>query len=361
LRRGQEELLDQNWPGRLTRAALICTALYLPWFFWSWWYYGSPVPHTIVAKGTNLPPVALTTQALNFLTFPFRKISNQGASIWWTFLPAYAGMPIWQYWPIAICALASWMAMLAWLFPLCRPATRLLSFGVYVMHYFLSDVVQHYFTWYLPAVAVLSYLTLGLIFDQLWGFAERLPQLRWDRGWLRHSRVLLGGATLVFLAVHVGLTVWAARLAQLQQRLIEDGVRRPIGLWLREHANSPKDTVLLEPLGYIGYFSGLKMLDYPGLCSKEVVDVRRRLGPQKEKEAYLELKPDWMVLRPQEAAGNSFIDTTRLLEFYDLVSVMDASEQLNAIHWSLGKSYLGYDQKFLIFHRKPVDKLKPSA
>ena len=70
---------------------------------------------------------------------------------------------------------------------------------------------------------------------------------------------------MVFVTCQLGLTVCVAREAQLQQRLIEDGVRRPIGLWLRAHAASPQDTVFLEPLGYIGYFSGLKMLDHPGL------------------------------------------------------------------------------------------------
>jgi hypothetical protein len=49
------------------------------------------------------------------------------------------------------------------------------------------------------------------------------------------------------------------------------------------------------------------------------------------------------------------------MEFYDLVSVMDASEQLKDIHWFLGSPNLEYDQKFLIFHRKPVDKLNPSG
>jgi hypothetical protein len=130
---------------------------------------------------------------------------------------------------------------------------------------------------------------------------------------------------------------------------------------LRAHAASPHDTVFLEPLGYIGYFSGLKMLDYPGLSSKEMVDVRRRLGPERENEAYLELKPDWLVLRPDEAVGNKLIDSSRLTEFYDLVAVMDVSDQINAIRWLPGRINLQQDQKFLVFHHKAVEKPKPSA
>ena len=59
------------------------------------------------------------------------------------------------------------------------------------------------------------------------------------------------------------------------------------------------DRIFLEPLGYIGYFSEGKMLDYPGLCSPEVVNV---LKDKKLNRATVipELKPDWLVLRPWE-------------------------------------------------------------
>jgi hypothetical protein len=361
LRRRPAGSRAENWQAKLPLAGLICAALYLPWFLWAWWYYGSPVPHTIVAKDTNMPPIAITALVGNFLSFPFRGFLNAGASIWWTFLPAYSWLQTWYSLPTAVYALASWAVALAWLCPLCRPSTRMMSFCVYVGHYFLSDVVRSYYPWYLPAVAFLGYITLGLMFDQLLGLAERLPQLNWNRGWLRHATVVLHGVAMVFVASQLGLTVCVAREAQVQQRLIEDGVRRPIGLWLRAHAASSHDTVFLEPLGYIGYFSGLKMLDYPGLSSKEMVEVRRRLGPQKENEAYLELKPNWLVLRPNEVTGKGLIDSSRLTEFYDVVAVMDVSDQINAIRWLPGRINLQADQKYLIFHRKAVVKPKPST
>jgi len=361
LRRGPAGPPAENGWAKLLKAGLICAALYLPWFLWAWSYYGSPVPHTIVAKYTNLPPLAITAAAGNFLSFPFRSFLNAGASIWWTFLPAYSWLQTWYCLPTALFALASWAVALVWLCPLCRPSARMLSFCVYVGHYFLTDVVRRYFPWYLPAVAFLGYATLGLLFDQLLGLAERLPQLNWDRGWLRHSSAVLQGVALVLVASQLGLTICAAREAQMQQRLIEDGIRRPIGLWLRAHATSQQDTVFVEPLGYIGYFSGLKMLDYPGLSSKEMVEVRRRLGPEKENEAYLELKPDWLVLRPDEVTGDQLIDPARLTEFYSLVAVMDATDQINAIRWLPGRKNLQHDQKFLIFHRRAAEKPKPST
>src|SRR5208283_1351993 len=53
----------------LLAACLVCAVLYLPWFLWAWSYYGSPVPHTIVAKATNLPPFSLGTQLFDLLVF----------------------------------------------------------------------------------------------------------------------------------------------------------------------------------------------------------------------------------------------------------------------------------------------------
>jgi hypothetical protein len=35
----------------LAKSAAICAFVYGPWIVWAWWYYGSPIPHTIIAKG----------------------------------------------------------------------------------------------------------------------------------------------------------------------------------------------------------------------------------------------------------------------------------------------------------------------
>jgi hypothetical protein len=155
------------------------------------------------------------------------------------------------------------------------------------------------------------------------------------------------------------VTVCVARQLQVQQALIETGLRRPIGLWLRDHAHTPHDTVMLEPLGYIGYYSGLKMLDYPGLASKEVVAARKRLGPRWQRQVGLELMPDWLIQRPMEAQGGAFIDPESLQKFYALVRVFDASDKVSATRWLPGRPYLQYDQTFLIFHRKPDAGSKP--
>lgn len=343
----------------LVRAGLICTVMYLPWFLWAWWYYGSPVPYTIMAKATNTPAIVPTHLIGRLLLFPARLVAVD-TSLAWTFLPAYAGLGGWHYTLHAASKTLGFVAAFAWLIPLLRPQTRMLSLAFYLGQFFLSEVVRSFYPWYLPTVEVLGYLTVGLVFDQLLSLALRLPQFGWDQGWFRHLPMVLRVSAVLLVMGQITVTACVARQMQVQQDLIENGMRRQIGNWLRQHAQSPQDTVLLESLGYIGYFSGLKMLDYPGLSSKEMVEVRRRLGPAKENRAYLELKPKWIVLRRRELTDGYVVDPTSLEKFYEPVVWSSAAEQINATRWLAGKGYLQYDQTFVVLRRKTPGNPKPA-
>lgn len=67
------------------------------------------------------------------------------------------------------------------------------------------------------------------------------------------------------------------------------------------------------------------------------------------------------MLRPNDVAGSWLTDSTRLMEFYDLVTVRDVSDQINAIRWLPGRSTLQADQKYFIFHRKAAGQTKPAT
>jgi hypothetical protein len=94
------------------------------------------------------------------------------------------------------------------------------------------------------------------------------------------------------------------------------------------------------------------MFDYPGLASKEMVEARKRLGPARQNQVYLELKPDWLVLRPAEVQKGTYVDVEGLQKFYEQIQVFDATDKINAISWLPGRPYLQFDQTFLIYHRK---------
>jgi hypothetical protein len=148
------------------------------------------------------------------------------------------------------------------------------------------------------------------------------------------------------------LFLCAAWQLRIQQREIEEGTRKQIGLWLRQQAASPADTVFLEPLGYIGFFSQLKMLDTPGLSAPEVVAVEKRLKTTKPGRVIPELRPDWLVLRPAEAALITELAPRLLTEDYSSVKVFDASKRVAAYGWLPGRGYLEVDQTFTVYRRK---------
>ena len=337
---------------KLLRGGLVCAVLYLPWFLWAWHYYGTPVPHTIAAKAAGTPRLEPAVLALGLIEFPWHILVADYTSIPSTFLPDYAGLGGWPDGYEIIASILGSLAALAWLMPRVRPQTRMFSLVFFLGTFYLTAVLKYFPPWYLPLVELFGYLTLGLLFDQALGVAERLPQLAWHRGWLAKLPAVLRAGAVVLLAGQLAVTICSARELRVQQALIEDGMRRPIGLWLRDHATTPHDSVMLEPLGYIGYYSGLKMLDYPGLASKEMVEARKRLGPKGQNQIYRELKPDWLVLRPREARNGTYVDVAGLRDDYEQVQVFDVSDRLQAVGWLPGRGYLKMDQTFLVYHRK---------
>ena len=341
-----------QWGKKIILAGLCCAVLYLPWFIWAWSYYGTPVPHTIAAKGATHAPFSAAALAMDFVKFPALLLSPGESSKQIVFLPPYADHGGWPGEVTAFVSLLGSVACFAWVVPWLRRPTRFFSLGFFLGNFYLTGVLNYFPPWYLPTVSVFGYLTLGNLFDEALGLAEKWRQ-RAARPAFFSSLVLLAHVGAVALVLgQLALTASAAWQLRQQQAIIEDGLRQPIGLWLREHARTPHDSVMLEPLGYIGYYSRLKMLDYPGLASKEMVEARRRLGAARENQAYRELKPDWIVLRPNESRSGRYIDVAGLAEYYELVRTFDATEKINAIAWLPGRPYLQYDQTFLVYHRK---------
>lgn len=356
---GQTDGKASAWGKNLLGAAVVCTILYLPWFVWAWSYYGSPIPHTIVAKGAGQPALHPGQLLNNLVMFPYELLFAYHTSLPATFMPGYAAAGDWSEFYLTLAYVLGSVIALTWLIPVVRPQTRLLSLGYFMGNFYLTDVLNYFPPWYLPVVGVLGYLTFGLLFDQVLGFTRKFPQLGWNRGWFARMQDILCVCAVALVLGQFAATVCVSRQLQVQQAIIEDGVRKPIGLWLRDHARTPHDSVMLEPLGYIGYYSGLKMLDYPGLASKEMVEARQRLGLAHQNQIYRELKPDWLVLRPFEAKNGTYVDTNGLAQDYEQVQIFDATDKIKAIGWLPGRSYLTYDQTFLIFHRKAAADQKP--
>jgi hypothetical protein len=138
---------------------------------------------------------------------------------------------------------------------------------------------------------------------------------------------------------------------RIRQKEIEMGSRYEIGMWLRKQG-LPTESVYLEPLGYIGYFSGMRMIDWPGLVAPQVVKMRRerQIG---QFDMIFAIRPDWVVLRKREL---EFLGPLReqLDRDYALENVFDVTKQLEQHRLIPGKTFLYVDAVFGVFRRRDL-------
>ncbi|MGH2569739.1 MAG: hypothetical protein ACRDGR_00850, partial [bacterium] len=116
---------------------------------------------------------------------------------------------------------------------------------------------------------------------------------------------IVAGLALVVLAGHLFAATRWTWTDQAKNQRAEVGLRRTTAEWLRE--NTPPDaTVATEAIGYLGWYSGRRILDLAGLTSPEIVRLRREHGtPARAFRAVVrELAPDLIVLRSFEVDAN---------------------------------------------------------
>lgn len=342
--------VERGWRGRrralwrMSRAAGLALLFYSPWLIWTWAFYGTPVPHTIVAKQLFAPPHDALSVLHGLLSFPRDLLTTAPIA----FAPTYA---VFGGWPSALIGTARLVGCgisIYWLVPFAHHHARALSFAFGLALFYLTHVIVPA-PWYLPALAIIGIMTLGMMAQDL----LRLRSALGARGATRLAQTVrwtgLGVAAglVLFSTTTLGLSAYQLRI---QQHEIESGLRMPIGLWLHDHAR-PGDRVFLEPLGYVGYFSGLKMLDFPGLASPEVVAARRHAGSSDWGVLIEQLTPEWLVLRAGEA--ERVFKRPAIARQYEVVRTFDATERLNAYRWIPGRGYLDYDRTFVVVGRRP--------
>ncbi len=330
---------DIAWRTRIfavARAIAVGGLIYLPWFVFAWVYYGTPVPHTILAKvQTQTTAEAATVLAL----YPWRLLFDH-ATLQNLFMPAYyffGGWPAPLPWISRLLAVG---AALAWVWPAVPRPGRVASLALFFGGFYLSSIPAA--PWYHPGWITLACLS--------WGYLLHAVATRGSApGWAAAGRT---SATLLVL-VQGALFACVAWQMRCQQKLIEEDNRTEIGRWLRKTA-APQDTVFLECLGYIGYYSGLKMLDFPGLSSREVV-ATRRAGNRTWPQIITALKPTWLVLRPHEAI-DIFAAAPELRPRYRFTRAFDQTFAVDALGAIPGRGYLENDATFIVYRRTGADE-----
>ena len=321
----------------LGKASLLAGAIYAPWLLWAWWYYGSPVPNTILAKSMVLGYV------IGLVT------SGDVAGLWkeilrWGYVARCIAGPIgWEeFWPVwvlpyvtavAVAASTAVLVPMRWGMPLVSKVASVV-FVVLVTHLLMA-----YFpaAWYMPPIMMAAGVAIA-------GWVAVLVQSR--------MKVVAGTAVAAAAAMLVGaayLAVATTRQMQAQQRIVETGMRKEIGLWLKQNS-SPGDKVFLECLGYIGYFSECRMLDFPGLAAPEVWKAARQHKLEQEEMPEF-FKPEWLVLR----FGERHLVAGVYPNFgrdYELVKVFSKRREINELRDQIhGLGYLMHDEEFYVYRR----------
>jgi hypothetical protein len=314
--------------GSLARSATVCAAIYAPWFIWAWIYYGSPIPNTILAKS-----LYHSRSYSRFLEIVLEKKfrDNFWKSGTLVYAPVYFNSFYrgWPDWMGTACASLSLAISLYWLLPIEDRLGRMTSF-TFLLLCLYQTFVPEMFPWYLPPIALLGSVTMA---RACFAVASRLARWRWS----------VYALVSVIPAIMSYEFVQTARQMRVQQLVIEEHGRKQIGLWLREHCR-PDDLVVLESLGYIGFFSGCKIQDFPGLVSSRVVQLRRE-GATALVDLVARLKPAYVVMR-----GLQQDEMTPFGE-YQLVQTFDVRPELGSYSNIPGRDYLDFDAVYLVYKK----------
>jgi len=320
------------------------TLLYLPWLIFTFVYYGSPVPNTILAKSMGYTGVGAQLSGLAFKV-KIVLLRDRFISVLTTLGPAYGGngtgfRSLWDHRVIA--RLMIFLMAVGTIAALRRRDTKALVVYAFVWTYsaYLTFLVSYIFGWYtapiVAAAVVGSLYGLQRIVDHLLATPAR-------------ERVF-GIVGVVYIASLVMILPYTIPSDRHIQKYVEAGGREQVGLYLKSVLR-PGDTIGSESLGYVGYYSRGTVYDYPGLCSRKVVQYLREHPNGRNLISMMEtLQPTYINLRPAEyedASGHSRYPW--IAKDYDLVRVFRVpdAEQRQILDWQSN-----FDFEFDVFRAK---------
>lgn len=287
----------------IVKAIVPAAVIYLPWVIFTTVYYGSPVPNTMTAKYTGYavffrPLDPSFTAFLNHLwggiRIVFRPLSpcfgGHGAGGFLT--TPFDGSKVADV-ELFFAYLAICFIFIAICFILLERRKELFALALFILVYFvyyafLTPIIYNWYTIPLAAVGMLLF-AYGI---------HKTIEVFINRRFQRHFLVLLTATYLISIVIVLPNDFKTDRQIQLY---IENDVRKEMGLYLST-VMEKDESVGLECLGYIGYYSRRTVYDYPGLCNRRVVEYLQTLPPS-ARSLFIMLehfKPDYLVLRPVE-------------------------------------------------------------
>lgn len=309
----------------------------VPWYLFTYFYYGSIIPNTIIAK------------TVNGQVGPFQAPL---AYIWRYFKDSWQSIAPFREWfftsnipiPTFFIKLSVFIVLVLFVFGVIKALItrewRLLAIativGIFVF-YRTASVVSIYYMWYLPPFMALLFITAAF---GLSAIGQKFSIIAAVIAW--------------FVAIMYSIHIPFSFIVEKQvQKKIECGVRFKTGYVLNS-IMGPSDTVVLEPLGYIGYGAFNKTTyDFPGLSSKIVVhkiSQMMNVGLIGVVDLVPALLPSFIVLRPREVAQLQYMYPD-MINNYTPVARIKADNDTILAKWGYSESNDGSDGDFIILRR----------
>jgi hypothetical protein len=280
--------------------SLLCLiAILLPWFAFSFFYFGGFVPHSIIAKRVITPHYELAGLKAYGVWFAdavdltgFRGMRSRFFALW---LGAVA---------LSVAGIAREKKRRVLWLPVIFPF-------LLVAFYYAGNAPRD-FQWYLVPVTWCAIVTAAIGLGELHRLCEGLCVRHGLRRWWSVMPI-------VVIVALFGSVLYANDKRMVTYRWMEqrneEETRRAIGTWLDENA-APEAVVAMEAIGYQGYYANRRIIDLAGLISPEVVgcyEASRTHAGGFYKVAGL-LRPDYIVLRWAEVNRNRHFHGGRLFD-----------------------------------------------
>jgi hypothetical protein len=194
--------------------------------------------------------------------------------------------------------------------------------------------VSNYHMWYVPPFSAVLILYAGAAFSLLPGL------------WPSIKYLLAGLLVFMYLLPAVSYFQHEAYV----QKEIDIGVRQMAGLKL-ESLVRPGQTVILEPLGFLGSeVTSSEIIDYPGLASRRMTSSLGLipLGERNMGSAVRAILPDFVVVRQGEWQNFNPSDHPELAD-YRLLGAVGSPTESDLVF--TGATYSNSDRYFEIYGR----------
>lgn len=271
----------------------------------NWFYFGELVNNTIVAKSvTYAKNMSLALQWKYFLM-------NYGNFWGMLKLPG-------DFNPFTILVL--FFELLAFLYIVSKRESKNLFIWIIFLFGWTKQLIfisqRSYFDWYywVPQILLFAVILVFVLEQKTYKF--------WWISLLIIFYILPMAAFQTIHSIATGNGEW--------------NYRRSIGLFLKDYEKDKNQYILLEPAGYIPYFSGLKAIDEVGLVDKEIQTEIKKDKANYWKNTVEKRKPKYLLVPKDLFEGK---DGSFYQENYQLLKEFRIKNHLNSDNKILEKIY----------------------